>query len=90
MCRNPLEVRLALEAGADVTQTVCGTSKKNGGPLCRYRDDCRYWSQLGECSKADVVFMAHNFLFEQVTNHTEMIFANVGTIIIDEDPSARQ
>ena len=93
MCRNPVEVQLALNACADITKTVCGTLKKDGGkkdrgPLCRYRDDCRYWTQLDECAKADVLFLAHNFVFEKVTDHTKQIFANVGTIIIDEDPSA--
>ena len=62
--------------------------KRTRGPLCRYRGDCKYWSQLGECSKADVVFLAHNFIFEQVTNHTEMVFADADTVVCDEDPSA--
>ena len=88
LCRNPLDVELALSACADVTKAVCGTTKKDGGPLCRYRGDCKYWSQLDECSKADVVFLAHNFLWERGTDHTEGVFANVGTIIVDEDPSA--
>jgi hypothetical protein len=53
---------------------------------CRYRDNCKYWQQLAECSKADVVFRAHNFIFEKIP---DLVGANVGTIIVDEDPSAR-
>ena len=90
MCRNPLDVELALKACADVTQAVCGTTKEAKDirlPTCRYRHDCKYWSQLGECSKADVVFLAHNFLFDEITDHTKTVFAEVGTIIVDEDPS---
>jgi putative DNA primase/helicase len=82
LCRNPLDVELALVAGADVTKTVCGNSKS--GPCCKYRLDCKYFAQLTECSKADVVFLAHNFVFERIP---ELIGANVGTIVIDEDPS---
>jgi hypothetical protein len=31
LCRNPLEVKLALKACADVTQAVCGTKKRTAG-----------------------------------------------------------
>jgi hypothetical protein len=84
LCDNLGEVRLALEAGADVISSVCG-SPKGDEARCPYRMSCDYFKQIDRAAKADVVFIANNFAFETVP---PPILDDVGTVVVDEDFTA--
>jgi hypothetical protein len=84
LCDNLDEVGLALKAAADVNTAVCGSSK-TGGRYCRFRASCRYFAQIEDCAKADIVIMAHNFLFDGLRKYQQRILNNVNCVIIEED-----
>jgi hypothetical protein len=67
---------LAIEAGADVTATVCGSSKSE--TRCRYRDGCAYFAQIERAKAADIVIVAHNFLFDPLP---QALLDNVSAVV---------
>jgi phage/plasmid primase-like uncharacterized protein len=83
LCDDPEAVRLGLDAGADIKTQVCGDLK--GGPRCLFRESCEYWAQEDEAKTADVLIVAHNFLFEELP---AAVRANVGSVIVEEDFTA--
>jgi putative DNA primase/helicase len=80
LCNDLAAVGLALEAGADVTATVCGSAKSE--TRCRFRDGCAYFAQIERAKAADIVIVAHNFLFDPLP---QALLDNVGAVIIEED-----
>jgi putative DNA primase/helicase len=80
LCQNMTEVRLAVIAQEEVATAVCDNTKRK--TRCPFRDGCKYYEQLDRAIAADCIFIAHNFIFQAVP---EQLFANVGTIIIEED-----
>ena len=63
-CQNLEAVGLARQAGADIRSAVCGPAP--GGARCGFRDACDYFAGLERAKDADLVIVAHNFLFEQL------------------------
>ena len=78
-CRNPEAVTLARQAGADIRATVCGPSPAG---RCGFRDNCAYFAGLERAKAADLVIVAHNFLFEPLP---KVMLHNLAWVIIDED-----
>jgi hypothetical protein len=86
LCQDLDAVGLALKAAADVNATVCGQNKPDQ-PRCRFRAECAYFMQLTECSAADILIIAHNYLFDGLRDHQTALLANVNAIVIEEDIS---
>jgi putative DNA primase/helicase len=83
-CGNLEEVGLALNASADIRRAVCGSNKTT--TKCRLRDDCAYYAQLAECSQADIVIMAHSFVFDGLRQYQAApLLHDVNCVIIEED-----
>jgi hypothetical protein len=80
LCQNMTEVRLAVIAQEEVATAVCDNTKRK--TQCPFRSGCKCYEQLDRATAADVVFVAHNFIFQAVP---EQLFANVGTVVIEED-----
>jgi hypothetical protein len=78
LCQNLQAVKLANAAGADVTKSVCETK----GQRCPFWTGCRWIAQRDAAIAADVVFAAHNFVFDPLF---KKIAANAAAVIIDED-----
>ena len=60
MCRNIEAVKAALKIGAEVESTVC----KHKEARCPFYETCHYQAQKAPAKKADVVFAAHEILFQ--------------------------
>jgi hypothetical protein len=60
MCRNPEAVKAAQEIGAEVEEAAC----QNREARCPFFDGCRYQEQKAPAGMADVVFCAHEILFQ--------------------------
>lgn len=80
LCQNMGEVRLAVAAQEEVASAVCNNT--NQKTQCPFFNGCRYYEQLARAIAADVVFVAHNFIFQALP---EKLLADVGFIIIEED-----
>ena len=83
-CRNLEAVGLAIQAGADVRKTVCGTGK-GGCPFFAACSEDGYLSQFKAAGEADVLIVAHSMLFERLP---KSLLHDVAQVIIDEDPTA--
>ena len=59
MCLDLPAVRLAVEAGANVAEAVCG---KEGGTACMHRSICPFYRNIKAIADRDVVVSAHWFL----------------------------
>jgi len=91
LCKNLKEVGLAILAKADVASTVCGNSGRGGYgvdpteadvPRCPFRDECGYFDQIADCADADIVIVAHNFVFQSLP---KAILHDLACVIIEED-----
>jgi putative DNA primase/helicase len=82
LCTNMAEVKLATIAQEDITSAVC----KNREAQCRGFLGCKYFQQLDRAIAADVCVLAHNFIFQPLP---PKLFADVGTVIIEEDFSSQ-
>ena len=60
MCRNLEAVEAALKIGAEVEKAAC----KHKEAHCPFYETCHYQAQKAPASKADVVFAAHEILFQ--------------------------
>ena len=76
MCRNPEAVAAALEIGAEIEETAC----KNGEARCPFYEDCAYQAQKEPAGKADVVFCAHEILFQV----PKKLGKGFGLVFVDE------
>ena len=76
MCRNPEAVEAALKIGANVEETACKRRKAR----CPFYDTCHYQAQKAAARKADVVFAAHEILFQV----PKALGKNFGLVVIDE------
>jgi hypothetical protein len=76
MCRNIEEVKAALKIGAEVESTVC----KHKEARCPFYETCQYQAQKAPAKKADVVFAAHEILFQMV----EALGKKFGLVVVDE------
>jgi putative DNA primase/helicase len=84
-CGNLEEVGLALNASADVRRAVCG-SKATGPHKCRLRDSCGYYAQLAECGAADIVILAHNYIFDGLRAYQQApLLHDLNVIVLEED-----
>lgn len=81
LCEDLPSVKLAIQAAAEISPAVCGSTKKNR-KRCRYRDNCAYFQQFDRCGKADILLVAHNFVF---TPLPEPLLRNINSVIIEED-----
>jgi hypothetical protein len=79
LCRNLEAVGLALLAKQDVRSAVCG---KANGKRCPFFDGCGYLAQFNHAHDADVLIVAHEFLFEQLP---KSVLHDVAYVIIEED-----
>ena len=65
MCLNHAAVDAALKLGADVETTACRRGQRGGPPiLCPFYDKCHYQAQRAAAFDADVLFVAHEGLFQ--------------------------
>jgi hypothetical protein len=80
LCQNLEAVGLALNAHQDVRSAVCGTKKGKG--RCPFYDSCGYISQFDHAKKADVLLVAHSYMFERLP---KAIVKDVAYVVIDED-----
>jgi putative DNA primase/helicase len=76
MCRNPEAVEAAQKIGASVEETAC----KNKTARCPLYETCHYQAQKEAARKADIVFVAHEILFQV----SEAIGKKFGLVIVDE------
>lgn len=76
MCSNIEAVKAALRIGAEVESTVC----KHKEAHCPFYETCHYQAQKGPAQKADVVFAAHEILFQMV----KALSKNFGLVVVDE------
>lgn len=79
-CDDLAAVGLAITAGAEIGATVCGALHSDA--QCRFRASCRYYAQLEAAKTADVLIVAHNFLFDALP---EELRANVAAVVVEED-----
>ena len=76
MCRNIEAVKAALRIGAEIESTAC----KHKEARCPFYEDCAYQRQKVPAGKADVVFAAHETLFDQPTK----LGKGFGLVVVDE------
>ena len=69
-------VKAALKIGAEVEKTVC----KHKEARCPFYETCHYQAQKAPAKKADVVFAAHEILFQMV----KALGKNFGLVVVDE------
>jgi putative DNA primase/helicase len=81
LCTNLEAVGLAIMAKADVHSAVC----ISGTRRCPFHDGCSYLAQYAEAAAADVLIVAHEFLFE---NLPASVVHNVATVIVEEEFTA--
>ena len=79
LCRNLEAVGLALLAHQDVSSAVCG---KANGSRCPFFEGCGYLAQFNRAHDADVLIVAHEFLFERLP---KSVLHDVAYVIIEED-----
>ncbi len=82
-CRNLEAVGLAHQAGGDIRTAVCGPAP--GGARCGFRDTCDYFAGLERAKAADLVIVAHNFLFERLPVG---LTHDLAWVVVDEDFAA--
>jgi hypothetical protein len=84
MCLNHAAVDAALALGADVETTACRRGQRGGPPIvCQFYEgerQCHYQAQKAEAFAADVLFVAHEGLFQLPPGVCE----GFGLVIIDE------
>ena len=81
MCLNHAAVDAALALGADVETTACRRGQRGGPPiLCPFYDKCHYQAQKAAALAADVLFVAHEGLFQLPPG----VCDGFGLVIIDE------
>jgi hypothetical protein len=76
MCRNLHAVNAAIKIGADVQKTAC----RNKNARCPFFAECLYQEQKKAARNADVIFAAHEALFQV----PKTLGKNFGLVIIDE------
>ena len=76
MCRNLEAVKAALKIGAEIEETVC----KHKEARCPFYDTCHYQAQKAPAKKADVVFAAHEILFQD----DQALGKGFGLVVVDE------
>lgn len=81
MCIDPSAPEDALHSVEGVQRTVCFRHDgKRGDLFCERFDECPYQIQRDEATNADVVFMAHNHLFNDVPEFLGIVSA----VVVDE------
>ena len=82
MCLNHAAVDAALALGADVETTACRRGQRGGPPIvCPfYEEPCHYQAQKAAAFAADVLFVAHEGLFQLPPG----VCDGFGLVIIDE------
>ena len=76
MCNNPQAVEAAIKIGANVEETAC----KRKQWQCRFYTSCHYQVQNASAAKAEIVYAAHEALF----NMPKALGEDFGLVIIDE------
>jgi hypothetical protein len=84
LCDDLDAVEIAIKAGANVTETVCGPKDPAKGPRCRFRDQCRYFARLEEAKAASIVLTPQNFLFDGA-DPPAGLFKNLAAVVVEED-----
>lgn len=79
MCRDLAAIKDTRQFGLDPERAACGSATSEW--RCVYFFNCAYQKQKDAAKKADVVIVAHEFLFRAPP---KFLIENVGTIIADE------
>lgn len=82
-CQNLPAVGEAIMSGQSVREAVCGPAP--AGSRCPFFDECDHLADLRRAAQADVVVVAHNFIFEHLPKE---VLHDVGWVAIDEDFTA--
>jgi hypothetical protein len=82
-CQNLPAVGEAILSGQSVREAVCGPAPD--GAKCPFFDTCGYLADLRRAAEADVVIVAHNFIFQELPKEVRH---DVGWVVIDEDFTA--
>ena len=81
MCRNLEAVKAALAVGAEVEETACRKARRGHEPiLCPFYGTCAYQAQKAVAREADVVFAAHEIMFQV----PKPLGKNFGLVVVDE------
>ncbi len=81
LCLNLAAVEAAEAIGADVERTACRKGRRGFEPIkCPFYDVCRYQAQKKSAKKADVTFLAHEYLFAP----PKELRKNLGLVFVDE------
>ena len=83
-CQAMPAVGLALRAGADVKDAVCGAATKLD-QQCEHRTSCGYFRQLDPARDADLMILPHDYLTRELPD--TRLGDNIGLVVIDEDPT---
>ena len=76
MCRDIAAVRVALQAGVDVSSTVCA----NAGTVCPFHVSCLKQENRREVAAADIIVAPYDALFTGFATDP----GSIGLIVIDE------
>ena len=82
-CQNPAAVRDAILAGLPPARAACGPGPN--GAVCPLFKSCRFQRDQTLAADADVLVMAHNYLFEELPKR---VLEGIGRLVIDEDFTA--
>lgn len=80
MCLNLDAVQDALRIGEDVERAVCGSGQE-GKPACPFREQCAFQRQKAAVARADIVILAHQFLFGRLPRE---VGDGLGLVVVDE------
>ncbi|WFU45826.1 hypothetical protein QA640_44160 (plasmid) [Bradyrhizobium sp. CB82] len=81
LCLNLQAVAAAEAIGANVERTACRKGRRGQEPiLCPFYYECGYQAQKEAAKHADVIFLAHEYLFAPPKSLTK----KVGLVVIDE------
>ena len=81
LCKNLEAVGLAILAKEDVRSAVCG---KANGKRCPFYEGCGYLTQYAEAASADVLIVAHEFIFETLP---PSVVHDLATVTVEEEGS---
>jgi hypothetical protein len=84
LCQNPEAVEAALKLGADVEETACHKGRGENEIKCPFYETCAYQAQKPEARDADVVFAAHEIVFQPPKTLDKMLGKGFGLVAIDE------
>jgi putative DNA primase/helicase len=80
LCSNLRAVEAAETIGLNVERTACRRGRRGQKPiLCSFYHECRYQAQKAAAKKADIIFCAHEYLFNPPSE-----LKQIGIVVVDE------